>query len=406
MKILVGVLYTLLPELILLAVAALLAHYALDLPVAGIVATKLVALFILLAALALSMQFNRSRMFFALLTLLVGYGGLLELTGTSNALDRQILAGTLCLFLPLNLLCMQPLRERGVFTRYGAWPFGLLLVECIFVMLLLATHAQGVTHALFVEFFKWPPLATAAISQPGLLLLTIGLLWLNDQLLRRHSAELAAFFFAVIVTAVMLYARQPATIAVFAGAGGLAFGLAIIQESWTMAYLDALTGLPGRRALEEQLRQLGGHYAIAMLDVDHFKRFNDTYGHDVGDQVLKLVASRLHRCAGSGKAFRYGGEEFTVVYPGKTLEEVGPVLEALRAEIETSGFNPRRGERRSGPEASEVPDGEHTVRVTVSIGAADCGEVRKDPWNVLKSADQALYDAKRAGRNRICLDGI
>ncbi|MGH8307360.1 MAG: diguanylate cyclase [Gammaproteobacteria bacterium] len=406
MKILVGVLYTLLPEIILLVVAAVLAQYSANFPDTGALATELVALFILLVALTLSLQFNRSRMFFALLTILIAYGALLLRAGSHDDLNRQILAGSLCLFLPLNLICSHALAERGVFTRYGAWPFVWLLLEIVFVAALLSTRAQGVANALFVEFFKWPMLKATGISQPGLLLLAIGLLWLNDRLIRRHSAELAAFFFSLAMAAVMLHSNQPAKVAVFAAATGLSFCIAIILESWSMAYLDELTGLPGRRALEEQMRQLGNRYVITMLDVDRFKNFNDTYGHDVGDQVLRLVASRLLARTGGGKAFRYGGEEFVLLYPGKNLKEVAPVLEALRTEIETSGFNPRRGERRSGLETTDMPDNETPLRVTVSIGAAESDNARRDPWNVLKTADQALYLAKNAGRNRVCLDGI
>ncbi|HVC38020.1 MAG TPA: GGDEF domain-containing protein [Gammaproteobacteria bacterium] len=406
MKIVVGVLYTLLPEIILLVIAMLLAHYAVYFPDAGILATELVALFILIASLALSMQFNRSRIFFALLTLLIGYGALLALAGAHDGLSRQILDGGLCLFLPLNLVFVHSLAERGVFTRYGAWPFGLLLLEIAFVIVLMGRRAQGVAGALFVKFLQWPMLSLTGISQPGLLLLIIGLLWINDRLIRRHSAEIAAFFFSMVATAVMLNSQQPVTVAIFAAAAALAFGLAIVLESWSMAYLDELTGLPGRRALEEHMRQLGGRYVIAMLDVDHFKHFNDTYGHDVGDQVLRLVASRLQQCAGSGKAFRYGGEEFGLLFPGKSLKETASALEALRTDIETSGFNPRRGERRAGPDIQDSVDDGNPLRVTVSIGAAESSTSRGDPWGVLKTADQALYDAKHNGRNRVCVRGI
>jgi diguanylate cyclase (GGDEF)-like protein len=406
MKIAVGVLYTLLPEIILLVLAMLLANYAVYFQDAGTLATELVALFILLASLALSMQFNRSRMFFALVTLLVGYGALVALANDHDDLSRLILDGGLCLFLPLNLLCLHTLAERGVFTRYGAWPFALLLLEIVFVTVLMDARAQGVADALFVRFVRWPTLSATGISQPGLLLLVIGLLWINDRLIRRHSAEVAAFFFSLVAVTAMLHSKQPVTVAIFAAASALAFGFAVVVESWSMAYLDELTGLPGRRALEEQMRQLGSHYVIAMLDVDHFKQFNDTYGHDVGDQVLRLVASRLQQGIASGKAFRYGGEEFGLLYPGKSLREAAPALEALRSDIETSGFNPRRGERRDGSSVQGEGDDDSPLRVTVSIGAAESGDSRRDPWNVLKTADQALYDAKHSGRNRVCLRGI
>ena len=83
------------------------------------------------------------------------------------------------------------------------------------------------------------------------------------------------------------------------------------------AYLDELTNLPTRRALKEEMLKLGNRYTIAMLDIDHFKKFNDTYGHTVGDQVLKFTAALMKSTGGGGKAFRYGGEEFVIIFPGK-----------------------------------------------------------------------------------------
>jgi len=75
---------------------------------------------------------------------------------------------------------------------------------------------------------------------------------------------------------------------------------------------------------------MGRRYVIAMLDVDHFKSFNDTYGHDVGDQVLKMVAAKINGVKGGGKPFRYGGEEFTVIFPRRRLAEAIPHLEEVR----------------------------------------------------------------------------
>src|SRR5438270_12939913 len=113
-----------------------------------------------------------------------------------------------------------------------------------------------------------------------------------------------------------------------------------------MAYLDELTQLPSRRSLNEALLKLGETYSIAMLDVDHFKKFNDSYGHESGDQALRLVASRLARIAGGGKAYRYGGEEFAVVFPGKPAEDVFIYLDRMRKIIEQSTFTVRGKDRR------------------------------------------------------------
>jgi GGDEF domain-containing protein len=175
-----------------------------------------------------------------------------------------------------------------------------------------------------------------------------------------------------------------------------------------MAFRDELTGLPGRRALNERMQRLGRNYVLAMSDVDHFKKFNDTHGHDVGDQVLRLVASKLSKISGGGRAYRYGGEEFALVFAGKTLEECMPHLEVIRESIASYNIQLRNQEsrpqddqqgrqRRSGSGAS-------SVSVTVSIGVAERVEQRT-PEEVLKSADQALYSAKGAGRNCVMAFG-
>ena len=109
------------------------------------------------------------------------------------------------------------------------------------------------------------------------------------------------------------WSRSPGVFGAFMAASGAILLVAVLQESHRMAFRDELTGLPGRRALQERMAGLGPAYAIAMADVDHFKNFNDTHGHDGGDQVLKLVAARLAKIEGGGVAFRYGGEEFTVL---------------------------------------------------------------------------------------------
>jgi diguanylate cyclase (GGDEF)-like protein len=405
MRLVIGVLYTLLPELVLFTIAALFTPYAAGFAAPGLLATELASGFILVLVLALSLQFNHSRIFFALLTLLGLFGGLLVTIHSKDTVMRDTLNGSLCLLAPLNILIFSFSAERGVFSRYGGMRFGLLMLEIICMALLVILRAAPVVSALHVHFIHFGLLDHTPVTQPGLLLLAIGLILLNDRLILRHSAELAAFFFALVAIGIMLHRQDTAGMAVFSAAAAIGFGHAIIQESWNMAYLDELTGLPGRRALEEQMRQLSGNHVIAMVDVDHFKRFNDTYGHDVGDQVLRFVASRLQKHAGSGKPFRYGGEEFCILYPGKYPDEVNNVLESLRADIESCRFEMRRQERRTDEQEGNPETQQDTgpLAITVSIGMAGNPQGNTDPWSVLKSADKALYAAKHAGRNRVCL---
>jgi diguanylate cyclase (GGDEF)-like protein len=140
-----------------------------------------------------------------------------------------------------------------------------------------------------------------------------------------------------------------------------------------------------------------------MVDVDHFKKFNDTYGHDAGDQVLRKVGRHLAAAPGGGRAFRYGGEEFTVVFAGLGKKEAEPYLEALRARIEEAGFSLRGVKRpkKKPKERRASPRGGKSVHVTVSIGLAECGEKFTTAAEVIAAADQALYRAKQAGRNQV-----
>jgi diguanylate cyclase (GGDEF)-like protein len=184
--------------------------------------------------------------------------------------------------------------------------------------------------------------------------------------------------------------------------GGLILVLSLIETWHGMAYDDELTGLPSRRALNEALARLRGTYTVAMVDVDHFKRFNDEHGHDVGDQILRMVGARLASLGGGGRAFRYGGEEFTVLFPGKDVEQARDHLEALRQTIQASPFTLRAASRPlRRPESPPAIGPRERIAVTVSIGVAGSTGVGTKPDDVLQLADEALYRAKQAGRNLV-----
>jgi diguanylate cyclase (GGDEF)-like protein len=191
------------------------------------------------------------------------------------------------------------------------------------------------------------------------------------------------------------------------GVVGVALSVALIERSYRIAYFDELTGIRARRALNETFSSLQGTYSIAVVDVDHFKSFNDTYGHDVGDQVLRKVASQLARVSGGGDAFRCGGEEFVIVFKGRSAQESLSHVEKLRESIEDDVFHVRgperskrkREERRRFHKSGRNPQHE-AVKITVSIGLAEAPE-GFSPEQVYKAADKALYRAKQNGRNRV-----
>ncbi|HCL42841.1 MAG TPA: GGDEF domain-containing protein, partial [Pseudomonas sp.] len=198
---------------------------------------------------------------------------------------------------------------------------------------------------------------------------------------------------------------QPVLLPALSSAALLLMLGAMLQESFHMAFRDELTGLPGRRAFNETLQRARGTYSIAMVDVDHFKSFNDTHGHDTGDDVLRLVASRLARVGDGGRAFRYGGEEFAVVFLDRPAMACVDAAEALRQSIEDTRMQLRDRSTRSrdddaGRQQRGCGGGGQVVQVTVSIGLADT-RVGPRPTAVVKAADRALYVAKDGGRNQV-----
>lgn len=158
---------------------------------------------------------------------------------------------------------------------------------------------------------------------------------------------------------------------------------------------DRLTGLWGRGYWEERLyeeyrraRRTGSPAALVMLDIDHFKRVNDSYGHPVGDDAIRMVARSIFECCRDiDIPGRYGGEEFGVVLPETGREGAKVFCERLRKRVEGEMLH---------------ADGE-TIRATVSLGIAELSERVLDAADWLQRADRGLYQAKRSGRNRTCI---
>ena len=170
---------------------------------------------------------------------------------------------------------------------------------------------------------------------------------------------------------------------------------------WENSYLDELTGIFNRRAFDERMRKLRKGYALSMVDVDHFKNFNDTYGHDEGDNVLRLVSSILYKHFRKN-VYRYGGEEFCVVFGRKKADFAVERMDAARSEIAGHGFSIRsqvKNRKKSGRKKSKKRV--RKVKLTVSAGISMPSESVRNPVDVLKNADKALYKAKDNGRNRV-----
>ncbi len=179
----------------------------------------------------------------------------------------------------------------------------------------------------------------------------------------------------------------------------------LLIESRQMAFRDQLTEIPSRMALQQYVGTLGARYVVVMADIDHFKKFNDTHGHDIGDQVLKLVAKKIYDVTGGGKAFRYGGEEFTIIFADKQVHQVLPFIEQVRTSVENyplilrSKDRPKKKPDRKSKNVIKRKSTEKKVYVTASFGVAEVMDKSQGFEQVMKQADNALYKAKKAGRN-------
>lgn len=396
--------------LLLATALALLAGPSLPPSLSGL---KTIGPFVLLGlAVAIAIWFNRGMAFIAGASLLgacVAWSWVIDAPG-GHPLAAQAVFLAVSLLVPVNFLLGLTLAERGFFHRQN---YRWLLVAGVEILLVawLASAGRGAVAgtgwlALLDHWLlRSPPmpvlarlLVTAAFA--------VALLRAWPRLPARVPLPLdlamvsllVAFFFGCE------WARAPGAFSGFMSAAGAMLLLALLQESHRLAFRDELTGLPGRRALEERLRGLGDVYTIAMVDVDHFKPFNDTHGHDIGDQVLRLVAARLAEVEGGGVAFRYGGEEFAVLFPGVRLAAAEPHLERIRQSIQAYRMAVRAPDRPRSRKAGSARRGEQapekTLSVTVSLGVAEAAG-GSSPSGVMKAADQALYRAKQAGRNRV-----
>ena len=254
---------------------------------------------VLSIATAMAWGFNRGRAFVVAATLLGAFA--------VNQLWRGALVYQLLVVLvPLNLLAAMVWPERG--ARYRASYGWLALLGAEALLLAWAHKGDGGADFIANPMPIWGRLAFAAAFAA-----TVWRAWPEFTALQVGNASaLAAFFIASV------WVQSPSVYSAFMAAGGVILMISLLAESHRLAFRDTLTGLPGRRALEERLRSLGGRFAIAMVDVDHFKKFNDTHGHDIGDQVL----------AGGGAPRRGGRRRHRLPLRRRGVQRAVPGLDA------------------------------------------------------------------------------
>jgi len=330
---------------------------------------------LLVAAAGVSLWFNRERAFVLAASLLAGFTA-------NDYLPDALTYAAFATLVPLNVLLSLALPERGL--RFGrVWRWVALLFFELFLFYVLDQNLD-VQEAMDHWLVRSPPtpfigrLAFAAAFAAA-----VARSWPNHTPLETGVAgALAAFFIACE------WIEEPRIFATFVTAATMILVVAVLQESHRMAFRDALTGLPNRRALEEQLRALEAPYTAAMIDIDHFKTFNDTWGHQTGDQVLRLVANCLsENVKGRDTAARYGGEEFVVILPQTALTDAVNLANQIRTKVESKKL-------------VKKSTGDILGVITISAGVTQY-DANESAVDFLRRADVCLYAAKRSGRNRV-----
>ena len=359
------------------------------------------------AALFLAYQFNRCRLMLATLAVGVFFWLLqsrLQVSLSQPDAGRLYLA--VSLGLPLLCLFLLLMPETGIWNLHG------LIVSLLFLFLALACTQLAVwlpqANEAAADYYRERPTEGYVLSYGATLLMALVLVvGIVLVVLRNEETEpaLLGVLGALYLTLGLLHLEEISV--VMCVAAGLCLVWGLLRSTHAMAYRDELTGLLGRRALTERLGRLGRRYCIAMLDVDHFKKFNDKHGHDVGDEVLRMVSSQINRVGCGGTAYRYGGEEFCVVFPRKSAEEAAAELDRVREQIadyrmsirnrDLRPVRSRDGARKRG--ATRL--GSSQVAVTISAGVAERSDDYPKPDAVVMNADKMLYRAKKAGRNRV-----
>lgn len=368
-------------------------------PVAEVLPELLALILIILA-----WRFRRSRLAVAAILIAVSSFLLRQPALTDVANNSSTYLKAMALLLPLNLGILILFRDQPLQRPVPLIHLALVLLQPWFTFYLVAAASRPESAG---DGTAWG----SVIGSPQAALLAFLIAAVFTVLafaFRRGTFEIAMLWVLAASALAILSARGPQSTSLLMAAAQLAMLFAVVEDSYRLAYHDQLTGLPGRRALDEALGQLDGDYVLAMVDVDHFKKFNDRFGHDVGDQALRMVGDELARVGDGGRSYRYGGEEFSVIFTGRKPAQTWDTLDQLRDSIAGRSFSIRSPKRpRKKPEKPSRPvKPPEKVNLTVSIGAAGPTPRRTEPDEVLKAADGGLYKAKRRGRNRVVIEGV
>ena len=357
---------------------------------------KILPYVIALATVGISIWFQSSNSFYLTCFILITYI-MISMSADRPATLAQAVMMT-SILLPINTVWLAFSKERGIVSTYGRNKAILITAQLIWIFInILGKSGSGADTGVGE--------AAAGIGAPAvvLYLLAIGII-LVDFIKKQKYMDLIYIVVLLMSYIAFYFPARPVLGSIFTASAFFVILFALLDTSYSMAFYDALTGVLSRRALEQEFLKLGNRYVVGMIDLDHFKRINDNYGHNIGDEVLKMTASVMKKTVGEGKIFRYGGEEFVALYTSLSYNEAIQRLDKMRKAIASKPFLVSvENCLKESPETNScnTSKGRGTIHVTVSIGVAQKTHLLKTCQDVIRKADEALYQSKKSGRNTL-----
>ena len=306
----------------------------------------------------------------------------------------------LCFFIPFNLFVFSFQAQKGIFNKHGLIKFIFILTQFTlidFYVNRIGSFYPKETVDLYLSnidaFFSYKIFGNYLFQTIPNLALFVFIITIANLIVRAaiSGTTIDYSLLCVSITCFMAtaYSTNSTALAIFYSASCLIIITSIIQHIRHIAYHDILTKAPTRLALFSDIKRLPNKYSVALADIDDFKKFNDNFGHDIGDKVLIMTSDELAKVGGKGQLYRYGGEEFVIIFPNLTKAEAFKHLEEVREKIALSKFMIDDGKSKK-PKKHQI---------TISIGVAEKKRSDASINPVIKRADKAMYKAKENGKN-------
>ncbi len=372
-----------------------------------IIKTSLYTIFVISFGLGLWIKQDKA-LFLLLLTLLAYiFSQYFALHRFDNNYYGLVAYPLMCILFPINLCLLAYAKQENLFLN-SLMRNGILIAGQILIVYFATYFFPALGGEIFFQrflhrmsnFFYFPLTVESRLTVPIIGIFSFFVFFILSLLLfkKNKSCLNIAFIGIFFVSFISFFNINNAVFFYLSAIVCVLFCL--LQISHKMAFLDELTNIPGRRALMNAVNQHKLHpYTLAIMDIDFFKKLNDTYGHEVGDQALRVISARLSQLIHSGSIYRFGGEEFVLFFPYAQLEEVLDEIEEIRSTISTSDFFLSTQRKHSNPTQKQGYEQLLSIHITISAGVAQKTSLETYDY-ILNIADTALYKAKETGRNK------